>query len=421
MTRTRSTSRSRSPALGHSRLLATVLVIAGAGLAHGAATAAASDGSPAELPVGHTIKRVAVPGTVVNEMRQVDVHLWYPADPQDAAARPMTVYASALHGKPLGNDRAPLSWSVEAETAREGAAIDLAGGPYAPIVFSHGATNDPIDYAHTLEAIADAGFIVVAPAHTNNTQDDLRLDYINALNGTRLFPCQDGLPARPVPTLMANGFPTSDCAKASVPNSMSDRARDVSAVLDELSEWFGDDVDVQRAGVIGHSRGTVTALAAAGGSIPWRSGGTPAVMCAPAQPEDDLCWEDVQPEPRVKAIMGMAIGAMAINNSVNFAAITTPTLLVYGGKDINTMPANTSAAFGQIPATTDRTIVPPLDVTIPHPLRQATHRSFDSTYCAQLQSAGAAFDTDGDGVVEADTIPPETANTSRPLDRWTFR
>ena len=64
MTRTRTTSRSRSPALGHSRVLATVLVIAGAGLAHSAATAAAGDGPPAELPVGHTIKRVAVQGTV---------------------------------------------------------------------------------------------------------------------------------------------------------------------------------------------------------------------------------------------------------------------------------------------------------------------------------------------------------------------
>ena len=30
----------------------------------------------------------------------------------------------------------------------------------------------------------------------------------------------------------------------------------------------------------------------------------------------------------------------------------------------------------------------------------ATHRSFDSTYCAQLQSAGAAFDTNHNGKVE---------------------
>ena len=47
------------------------------------------------------------------------------------------------------------------------------------IVFSHGSTNDPIDYAHTLELIAGAGFVVAAPYHVNNTQDDVRIDYIN--------------------------------------------------------------------------------------------------------------------------------------------------------------------------------------------------------------------------------------------------
>jgi hypothetical protein len=45
----------------------------------------------------------------------------------------------------------------------------------------------------------------------------------------------------------------------------------------------------------------------------------------------------------------------------------------------------------------------------------ATHRSFDSTYCAQLQSAGAAFDTDHDGVVEAS----EVTNPRPILDRHT--
>ena len=35
----------------------------------------------------------------------------------------------------------------------------------------------------------------------------------------------------------------------------------------------------------------------------------------------------------MKAIMGMAIGALAIVNSVNLAAITVPTLLVNAAKD----------------------------------------------------------------------------------------
>ena len=392
MTRTRSTSRSRSPALGHSRLLATVLVIAGAGLAHGAATAAASDGSPAELPVGHTIKRVALPGTVVNEMRQVDVHLWYPADPQDAAGRPKAVYTSALHGKPLPHGWLPLSWKVEAETAREGAAFDPDGGPLAPIVFSHGATNDPIDYAHTLEAIARAGFIVAAPGHTSNTQDDVRRDYINAVAGARLFACEDGLEARTVPTLGPNGFPSPDCAKNSVPNSMADRARDISAVRTELPGWFGGRVDVSRTGVMGHSRGTVSALASAGGSTTWRFG----------------------PEPDVKAIMGMAIGAPAIISGVNLANVTVPALLVRGMKDTNSLPEFSQGAFDAI-SSADKELVD---------IQNATHRSFDSTYCAQMQSAGAAFDTDGDGVARAEPPPgggpSEVANPRPILDRQTI-
>jgi predicted dienelactone hydrolase len=76
----------------------------------------------------------------------------------------------------------PLSWTVEAEIAREDAAIDPDGHAFPVIVFSHGSVNDPIDYAHTLELIAGAGFVVAAPSHVNNTQDDVRIDFVNTLN-----------------------------------------------------------------------------------------------------------------------------------------------------------------------------------------------------------------------------------------------
>ena len=185
----------------------------------------------------------------------------------------------------------------------------------------------------------------------------MRRDYLNALAGTRVFECADGLPHPLLPTLGANGFPSPDCAKGNVPNSMSDRVRDVDAVLDALPGWFGKAVAADQAGVMGHSRGTVTALAVAGGSTVW---GT-------------------LPDSRVKAIMGMAIGAVAINNDVNLAAIHTPTLLLKAEFDRNTLPANTDAAFAQIPAADKQNVL----------IEDGTHRSFDSTYCAQLQSAGA--------------------------------
>jgi predicted dienelactone hydrolase len=288
-----------------------------------------------------------------------------------------------LHGKELYPDLwDPLSWTIEAEIAREGAAIDPEGGPFPVIVFSHGSTNDPIDYAHTLELIAAGGFVVAAPSHTNNTQDDARIDFIN-----RQAEAQD--PPRP-PLFTCNDGRAAPCSRGSIPFSMADRARDVTNVLNELPAWFGSRVDTSRAGVMGHSRGTVTALAAAGGSDAWGFG----------------------PDLRVKAIMGMAIGAAAITNGVNLGAVTVPTVLVAGVKDTNPPPKAlpvSEAAFAAIRSADKRLIAIP----------NATHRTFDSTYCAQMQSAGSAFDSDGDGVVEADTIPPEVANTRPILDRHT--
>jgi predicted dienelactone hydrolase len=284
------------------------------------AVATATEASADVLPVGHRVEHLVVPGSAQGEPRKVDVHVWYPAEAGTSA--PKTVYRSSLYGEELYRDLwDPLSFEVETEFAREGAPMDSAGGPFGVIVFSHGSTNDPFDYAHTLERIAARGFVVAAPGHTNNMQDDARIDFVNAQAAAQvppraaLFTCNDG---RPGP-----------CSRGSVPFSMADRARDVSKVLDELPTWFPGRVDVSRAGVMGHSRGAVAALAAAGGSAPWSPATTPpTVNCVPAPA--DLCWP-LQREPRVKAIMGMAIGALPIIRAVNLANITIPTLLV-GGK-----------------------------------------------------------------------------------------
>ena len=339
------------------RSLAIALVTVAGGLATFTASAHA-----AALPVGHTVQHITVPGSAQGESRKVDVHLWYPAAAADALTRPKTIYTSALYGKPLVPELwDPLSWTVEAETARENAAVDPAGKPYPVIVFSHGNTNDPIDYAHTLELIAGAGFVVAAPYHVNNTQDDARIDFINAAavaaGKPALFPCNDGRP--------------SPCSRLELHFSIADRVRDISAVLDSLPTWLPGRVDMARAGVMGHSRGTVSALAAVGGSAPPVAGAT----CQAGAP---LCWP-VVPDPRIQAVMGMAIGAMPVTLGINFAGVKVPTVLVSAEKDQMSPPAVSRLAYDGL-GTADKTFV-----SIPN----AVHRTFDSTYCDEFQAAGS--------------------------------
>ena len=239
------------------------------------------------------------------------------------------------------------------------------------IVFSHGSVNDPIDYAHTLERIADAGFVVAAPYHTNNTQDDVRIDFINTRAGFPAVPCNDGRP--------------SACSRPEVAYSMADRVADISAVLDALPGWIGRRVDLSRVGVMGHSRGTVTALAAAGGSAAWMN----QPNCVPS---GELCWP-LEAERRVKAIMGMAIGGSAVTAGAGVANINVPTLLVAGALDRTSPQAVSRAAYNQV-ARSEKAFVS---------ITNAVHRSFDSTYCAQTQAAGAIADGDANAILDDHT------------------
>jgi predicted dienelactone hydrolase len=199
--------------------------------------------------------------------------------------------------------------------------------------------------------------VVAAPYHVNNTQDDARIDVVNG-RAPGTLTCNDG---RPGP-----------CSRTVVPRSMQDRVRDISYILDALPDWFGDRVDASRAGVLGHSRGTATALAAAGGSTVW----------------------GFAPEPRVKAIMGLAIAARMITFAAHLANVRVPAVLVAGGKDQNSVQAVSEDAFDTIDSKQK------LFVAIP----EATHRSFDSTYCAQLRSAATNAHGNASAILDLHTV-----------------
>ncbi len=331
------------------------------------ATAAVHQGS---FVVGHSVRRLNVPGTL-GENRPVDVHLWYPArspddcdnsdnsdgnrDDQGCSVTP-SEYMSRLYGIPLLPQWDPLSWTIGSSESFENLPIARGHRPFPVIIFSHGAGNNAIDYVYTLEALASFGFIVAAPDHLNNTQDDVRIDFINSMAQSTVIPCFDGLP--------------SPCARGAVPKSMTDRAHDISAVIDALPTWFGDRVDLSRVGLMGHSRGTVTALVAAGGSATWKLGR----------------------DPRVKAIMGLAIGVSAITFGANVQDVTVPALLVAGTSD-STLPVS-EAAF-DILASTEKHIVL---------IENAKHRHFDSGLCAQTQSAGSIAAASTRAILDLQTL-----------------
>lgn len=79
-------------ALRRSGILLTALAVTGLAAA------------PATADVGHRTETILVAGQEEGELREVDVHLWYPADPADAASRPKTVYKSTLWEEQLPND-----------------------------------------------------------------------------------------------------------------------------------------------------------------------------------------------------------------------------------------------------------------------------------------------------------------------------
>jgi hypothetical protein len=95
----------------------------------------------------------------------------------------------------------------------------------------------------------------------------------------------------------------------------------------------------------------------------------------------------------VKAIMGMANGGPDLRARINLANVTVPTLLVSGQKDLISPPGFSEDTYNAIASADKQRIV----------LDGATHRTFQSSYCAMLQSAGALAQASSRAILDRHT------------------
>ena len=293
--------------------------------------------------VGHTIMSVAGHKGSVNEDRPLDVLIWYPADPESYKDAPPTTYTSRLKGVPLPGPWAALSWQFAAERARDNPTIKTRERSYPLIVVSHPNAGDPFNSSKISERLASYGYIVAAPFHNGDTQDDVRIDFINTRpERTGDLSCLDALPG-----------PCIDVLR----KSMQDRALDISAVITNTPSLFGEDVDMDRIGFAGLSRGAATGLGVGGGST-------------------ELSKLDIAADPRVGALFLLTAGGAA-NPLMNHAAITIPTVQVTGTEDRNLSASRTS--FLSINSTSKAYVV----------VTGAWHRGLSSdSICEQMQAIG---------------------------------
>jgi len=305
---------------------------------------AANAGDWGNFEVGSTVVHIELKGSA-GERRPMDVLLFYPADKQAYRKAPPAYYSSRLFGVQLDPTQwDPMSWTVQAERAHEGVAIDNGGPSFPLIVVSHGNGGTPEKYAPIIERLASHGYVIAAPWHEGNNHDDAVIDRLNSMAGKKILQCFDGGPS-----------PCSDATDKTLQN----RARDVTAVIDNIGSYFGDRVNTARIGILGHSRGSVTALLAAGGSAALK----------------------IAPEPRVSAIMQLEIATRPITFKADLQNVKLPALFVNSRLD-NITPMDVSIdAFNTIPSDQKALVI----------LERAVHRVYGSGFCEEMQATGAIY------------------------------
>ena len=241
--------------------------------------------------------------------------VWYPAITEEAEEHSLT-YSFALNL--LGADSALALATFEGQ-GHPGATPDLLESPYPVVVLSPGFAIRSSSYAWLAEQIASHGFVVVSPQHSETLDPGVLW------------------------------------------RSAVERPQDVMTLLDYLDQQaqgsgkFAGLIDTEAVGVVGHSYGGYTALAAAGAR--WDTAAFQTACYSARETEDALVFlcDALQPrlddmanlaglqptptglwpawaDPRVDAAISMA-GDAAMFGQAGLAEVTIPVLAIGGTAD----------------------------------------------------------------------------------------